>query len=175
MSQPLCRKCGEGFVRYNTIQRLCVPCAIEKVRENKDKQHRKEQRKARQKLKTKRELLKEAQREFNKFIRARDKDKPCVSCGRHHTGQYHAGHYLTVGACPELRFNEDNCHKQCQPCNEHLSGNLIKYRRSLIEKIGLERVEILEGPHQAKRYTRDEIIEIKKHYAKKARELENLL
>ena len=34
----------------------------------------------------------------------RDFDKPCVSCGNYHQGQWHAGHYLTVGARPELRF-----------------------------------------------------------------------
>lgn len=169
--QPLCKSCKQPFVRYNTIQRLCVQCAIDKVKQDKDKQHRKEQRKARQKLKTKRELLKEAQREFNKYIRLRDKDGPCISCQRFHSGQYHAGHYITVGSSPELRFEEDNCHKQCQPCNEHLSGNLIRYRVNLIEKIGLERVEWLEGPHQAKHYTREQILEIKKHYAKKAKEI----
>ena len=79
-----------------------------------------------------------AQAAFNKYIRLRDDKEPCISCQRHHQGQYHAGHYKTVGAHSELRFNEDNCHKQCAPCNNHLSGNIENYRPNLIKKIGRE-------------------------------------
>jgi len=57
-----------------------------------------------EKVKTKGQHLRDAQSEFNKYIRLRDAKEPCISCGRFHTGQYHAGHYLTVGAKPELRF-----------------------------------------------------------------------
>jgi hypothetical protein len=65
-------------------------------------------------------FIKQAQHAFNEFIRYRDRDFPCISCGRHHDGQYHAGHFRTTGASPELRFDEDNCHKQCSACNNHL-------------------------------------------------------
>ena len=87
---------------------------------------------------------KAAQTAFNAFIRARDSKEPCISCQRHHSGQYHAGHFKTTGARSELRFNEDNCHKQCAPCNNHLSGNIEHYRPNLIKKIGRERVEALD-------------------------------
>jgi len=40
--EPKCKSCKQPFVRYNTIQRLCVKCAIEKVKQGKDKAHRKE-------------------------------------------------------------------------------------------------------------------------------------
>tara|TARA_Y100000782_G_scaffold86140_1_gene93531 strand:+ start:96 stop:662 length:567 start_codon:yes stop_codon:yes gene_type:complete len=125
-----------------------------------------------EKVKTKGQHLRDAQSEFNKYIRLRDAKEPCISCGRFHTGQYHAGHYLTVGAKPELRFEEDNCHKQCAPCNNHLSGNLVLYRVNLINKIGLERVEWLEGPHELPNWTIEQIQEIKKHYRRKWQELE---
>jgi hypothetical protein len=94
--------------------------------------------------KSKSDWAKEAQREFNKFIRLRDAELPCVSCLRNHSGQYQAGHYKTVGAHPELRFNEDNCHKQCAPCNNHLSGNIAHYRPNLIDIIGQSRVDALD-------------------------------
>jgi len=55
------------------------------------------------------------------------------------------------------------------------SGNLIAYRRGLVEKIGVDRVEWLEGPHEPKKYTREQIIEIKKKYSKMRRELEKLI
>lgn len=117
--------------------------------------------------------LKQAQTAFNAFIRARDSGQPCISCGRHHDGQYHAGHYRSVGSCPELRFDESNTHKQCQPCNAHLSGNLIKYRVNLILKIGQEAVESLEGPHDPKKYTVDDLKQIASAYKRKLKELQN--
>ena len=156
------------------LQKVCsMPCAIEHSRALNAKKERKEIKEKKAKLKSRAEYLKEAQAVFNKFIRMRDESQPCISCGRHHTGQYHAGHYRTVGAAPELRFNETNCHKQCSVCNNHLSGNLLEYRRGLMAKIGIDKVEWLEGKHEAKKYTIEEILEIKKLYQRKIKEIEN--
>ena len=118
------------------------------------------------------QLKKTQERFFNPYIRLRDKNLACISCQRHHSGQYHAGHYLTVGGHPALRFNPDNCHKQCSHCNNHQSGRLVDYRIQLIKKIGLARVEILEGPHEAKRYTINDLKEIQRVYKLKSKELE---
>ena len=115
--------------------------------------------------------VKAAQKAFNDFIRERDSSRPCISCERDHQGQYHAGHYRTTGAHPELRFNESNCHKQCSVCNNHRSGNIAEYRINLIKKIGLEAVERLEGPHEAKKYTCADLKEIELHYKAKLKEL----
>lgn len=125
----------------------------------------------REKLKSRSEWAREAQAAFNAFIRARDADLPCISCGRHHQGQYHAGHYLSVGARPELRFVELNVAKQCAPCNTHLSGNAVMYRKALVDRIGTASVDWLEGPHPTRHYSVDDLREIKKTYAAKAREL----
>ena len=114
----------------------------------------------------------EAQAAFNKWIRLRDAHLPCISCGRHHQGQYHAGHYRTVGANPELRFEPLNVHKQCAPCNNHKSGNIVEYRINLVSRIGQDAVDWLEGPHEPKRYTVDQLREIKREYTRKAREIE---
>ncbi|HDL2201950.1 TPA: recombination protein NinG, partial [Mannheimia haemolytica] len=112
---------------------------------------------------------------FNKFIRLRDKDLPCISCGRHHQGQWHAGHYKTVGGNPELRFNEDNVHRQCSVCNNHLHGNIVNYRVNLIEKIGLERVEFLERKdHPPLKLTIEQIKDLIKVYKAKCKELERV-
>lgn len=168
------KQCGKIIHDPKPFQKACSPsCAIELVREKQRKEHRKETRRMREAAKTKSELLKEAQYEFNRFIRIRDQSEPCISCGRPHEGQYHAGHFRTVGAYPELRFHEDNCHKQCAPCNNHKSGNLVEYRQRLVQKIGLERVKWLEGPHDLPNWTHDEIREIKKKYKQKCKELEN--
>ena len=103
----------------------------------------------------------------------RDAKEPCISCGRYHEGQYHAGHYRSVGSTPELRFNELNCHKQCSVCNNYLSGNAIEYRRGLVAKIGIDQVEWVEGKHEPNKYTIDEIVQIKKYYQQKIKDIEN--
>jgi len=83
---------------------------------------------------------------LHKWIREeRDAFKPCVSCGCSHSSEFHAGHYMNAGNHAELRYEEDNIHKQCSRCNTHLSGNLAMYRIELINRIGLERVEWLES------------------------------
>lgn len=115
--------------------------------------------------------LKTAQTAFNAYIRKRDEHLPCISCQRHHSGQYHAGHYRSVGGNPELRFEPLNNNKQCMPCNSHLSGNLIDYRINLIKKIGQEKVDWLEGPHEPKRYTIEDLKELSKYYKAELKKL----
>jgi hypothetical protein len=112
-------------------------------------------------------FAKQAQTEFNAYIRERDMSQPCISCGRFHDGQYHAGHYRTVGANPELRFIEANCHKQCAPCNNHLSGNIENYTPAIIAKIGKEAYQQLMGPHEAVRYRREDYERIRDEYKAK--------
>ena len=128
----------------------------------------------RESLKSKAQWAKEAQTEFNKFIRLRDANEPCISCGRHHQGQYHAGHFLSVGARPELRFNSANVNKQCAPCNTHLSGNAVLYRIGLIKKVGIEVVEFLEGYHDLRKDTIDDLKNLKAVYAAKNKQLREI-
>jgi len=78
----------------------------------------------------------------------------------------------SVGGHPELRFEEDNCHKQASYCNNYKSGNLAEYRIRLIDKIGLERVEWLEGPHEPKRYRREDYQAIEAEYKAKLKKLQ---
>ena len=66
-----------------------------------------------------------------------------------------------------------NAHSQCVKCNRNLSGNTVDYRFRLIDKIGIDNVEWLEGPHKAKKYTIDELKEKATYYNGKAKELEN--
>ncbi|HCB1502627.1 TPA: recombination protein NinG [Klebsiella michiganensis] len=116
-------------------------------------------------------FIKQAQQAFNDFIRYRDRHLVCISCDRHHEGQYHAGHFRTTGANPELRFDEDNCHKQCSVCNNHMSGNLTAYRPALIAKIGQARFDILMGPHVLPKWSREDYIRIRDEYRAKLRDL----
>ncbi|MBA5956260.1 recombination protein NinG [Pseudomonas lactis] len=172
-------ECGVQFVPQRLGQAVCSPkCALATVEVQKAKEKkslaqadRREIKVRKEALKTRADHLKDTQVAFNAWVRARDADLPCISCGRHHEGQYHAGHYRTVGANPELRFEPLNAWKQCAPCNNHLSGNLINYRISLLQRIGEEKVAWLEGPHEPKKYTVEELKAMAADYRAKTREL----
>lgn len=123
-------------------------------------------------------LLRFAQSEFNKFIRSRDHEQPCISCGKPppdlsglHAGR-DAGHYRSIGAAKHLRFHEDNVHAQCVHCNQYKSGNAVDYRIGLVSRIGVERVEALESDNTVKKWTREELIQITATYKAKRKELE---
>lgn len=151
-----CKICTGDFAPFSTTQRVCSPtCAIEFNRQ-KDIKKTKLKDSARKKAfygNDRAFRKKAAQTAFNAFVRKRDEALPCISCGREHKGQYHAGHFKTTGASPELRFDEDNCHKQCAPCNNHLSGNIENYLPNLIKKIGAERYRKLIGPQKKLKLT----------------------
>jgi len=184
MKKRRCLHCKEYFPMEDMIK--CNAgwfCSIEhmkdyglsKSRKDKVKKEKKAHTEKKRKLKDEDRSfqLKKTQQIFNAYIRLRDDASNCISCGRSHDGQYHAGHYRTVGANPELRFDERNCHKQCAPCNNHLSGNLVNYRINLLAEFGVEFVDFLEGPHEPKRYTIDNLKTIQKWYKRKTRRLEN--
>jgi Bacteriophage Lambda NinG protein len=113
----------------------------------------------------------QAQAAFNAWVRARDAKRPCISCGQW-KNSWDAGHYLTRGARPELRFDEANCHKQCVQCNQHLHGNTAAMRISLMNRIGWEEVERLEGPNPPLKLTAEKARAIRDHYRAKLKELQ---
>jgi hypothetical protein len=132
---------------------------------------KRERRESLAKLKTISKFLQEAQREFNRWIRERDFGEPCISCGRITGAKVNAGHYRTTAAASHLRFNPDNVHLQCEHCNTHLSGNLIEYRKGLVAKIGAARVELLEDDNRSVKWTREELLALRREYTVKWREL----
>jgi len=160
-------------------QAVCSPaCALIDAPKNQDKarkaiaqRDRREIKVRKEKLKSRAAHAKDTQQAFNEWVRLRDAALPCVSCGRHHDGQYHAGHYRTVAANPELRFEPLNVHKQCAPCNNHKSGDILNYRIELLKRIGAEAVEWLEGPHEPKKYTVEQLKAMTADYRAKTREL----
>lgn len=125
------------------------------------------QREQKEKLKTAGDYIKEAQAAFNGYIRARDKNKPCISCGclpgdTVRGGNFDAGHYRSRGSAGHLRYNMLNCHSQCVKCNRYLSGNVVEYRKGLITKIGVERVEQIEMDNNPRKLTIEYLKRVKK-------------
>jgi hypothetical protein len=172
-----CALCGERFIPFSSLAKVCsMACSLDYV----GAQAKKQQDKAAKAQK--KEFLDndksfqraKAQKSFNEFIRLRDAGLGCVSCDKtiDWHGQWHAGHYKTIGARPDLRFNESNVHKQCSQCNNFLSGNVAMYRIELIKRIGEDRVlEIEKDAGNPMKYTASDYKAIHTQYTKKVKEL----
>jgi hypothetical protein len=169
-----------------SFQTWCSPdCAVviarakqEKKRKELAKVERREIKVRKEKLKSRADHLREAQAVVNEYVRLRDAHLPCISCDSTPndndlmTGsRWDAGHYRSVGACPELRFEPLNIHRQCVKCNRNLSGNSVEYRIRLVLRIGADKVAWLEGPHAPRKYDVEQIKAIKAEYRAKIREL----
>lgn len=192
-----CKHCREKFTAEERGLRLHTACIEPWMLAFQEKQKRKAvaehkarlkveravDRRRREGFKSLRDLLSEAQVQFNKFVRMRDELLPCVSCGETNPamtvgGQWDCGHFLSRGAHPELRFTEDNTAKQCKSCNAG-SGKFAhkertvsqRFEEELRRRIGDERVDFLKGPHPAKKWERDELIAIKALYVQKLKDL----
>jgi hypothetical protein len=175
-----CKGCNNPFTpRFKTTEKYCweVDCKtkeamelLEKKRQSDLKARNKEKVEKKKELMTLSDWLKIAQTTFNAYIRKRDEKVPCISCQRHHQGQYHAGHYRTTAAAPQLRFNEFNVWKQCSACNNYKSGNITEYRINLVKMIGVDEVEKLENNSETRKFTIDEVKEINQIYKLKIKE-----
>lgn len=126
-------------------------------------------------------LIAKCQLVFNEFIRLRDlagtNHFKCISCGQIKDKRFmHAGHYYNVGQFGALRFDETNCHGQCNHCNTFLHGNLIEYRRNLPYRIGIEKFNLLEAKagmckRTSNKFSRFDIEYKIKEYQQKIKEL----
>lgn len=140
------------------------------------KEDRKRDREKREGMKTRSDWIKETQREFNRYVRMRDAGKPCICCGLplglgEVGGAYDCGHYRSVGSAPHLRFDERNAHAQRKQCNRYGAGRAVDYRLGLIKRLGLGAVEAIESDQAARRFTVEELIELRDHYRAKANQL----
>lgn len=188
VKQKSCKACGDKFRPSLSTQKACsVKCALDLAKQPAnqqiarkaiDQRDRREIKVRKEKLKSRADHLREAQAVVNEYVRLRDAHLPCISCDSMPndsdlmTGsRWDAGHYRSVGACPELRFEPLNIHRQCVKCNRNLSGNAVEYRIRLVLRIGAEKVAWLEGPHPARKSTIEEIKTIKAEYRAKTREL----
>ena len=172
--------CRASFVPQRLGQAVCSPkCGLAikdvnqaKAKKSLDQVGRADIKVRKEALKSRADHLKDTQHAFNAWIRQRDIGQPCISCGTTADVQYCAGHYRTTAAAPELRFEPLNVNLQCnRNCNMGKSGNLLGYRPGLIKKIGVEAVEWLEGPHEAKKYTIEQLKAMTAEYRAKTREL----
>ncbi len=102
--QPRPKKCSvmscrAVFIPKQSFQSWCSPdCAVVIARSRQEKKRkalaqieRREIKVRKEKLKSRADHLKDTQIAFNAWVRERDADLPCISCGRHHQGQVRRG------------------------------------------------------------------------------------
>ena len=165
--------CIEG---YATAQEAKAQRTADKQARAAAKVQRIEIKRRKEAIKTIPQLIKEAQIEFNAYIRTRDAGKPCICCGLplgagEVGGVFDAGHYRSTGSASHLRFHPDNCHGQRKHCNRYGAGRAVDYRIGLIQRIGLERVLALESSNAPHKWTADELRCIRAEYRAKRKEL----
>lgn len=167
-----CIVCGTKFKPFRTTEKVCsFECAKKYAT---DWPTRK--RIMKQSLTTRTSKINRVRRVFQQYIRERDKHLPCISCGTQTATKWDAGHYLKAELYTGLIFNENNCHKQCQRCNQYGGGMQIEYRIGLVERIGEDNVKLLESSKDNLRtYTWEdsELQELEKKYKKLLKSLHN--
>lgn len=168
------------------MQKVCGPkCASDwaaKVAKQKADRANRAERKSlaerKAKLKTRREWIAEAQAVVNKVARLRDilAGHGCISCGARPDARFggamDAGHYRSVGSAPHARFYLPNIRLQCKRCNRDLGGSAVNFRKGLIERIGVNRVEEIESMQWTAKWSVEYLQRLKKVMNKKARRLE---
>lgn len=183
---PKCKVCKEPTKKRFGLTYACgLDHAVEYAQRKANKKWQAEARKAERELKRLHREQKEkvrplkwyldkTQETFNAYIRAKNPGASCISCGAPDTYKTHqSGHFRPAGINTALRFHENNCWPQCLQCNLHKSGNVAEYRRRLAVLIGEEAVCELEQNNEVKKWTREELIEIRNYYKAKLLEIKS--
>ena len=110
------------------------------------------------------QLLKIAVRLTHDFVKLRDKDDPCISCGNFY-GEMQAGHLFKAELYTTLKLDLLNIHKQCKYCNEGREGNFNGFFNGLKAKLTPKQfqrlIEKKEMDHQTDfKWDRIELINI---------------
>lgn len=115
-------------------------------------------------------LIQEARIPFHAYIRHRDANLSCISCGSVLSQIWDAGHLYKAELYSGLIFNEDNVNKQCRKCNTYLDGNENGYRKGYENRFGIEKLKLLDSlaiELRNYKYSREELYTIKEDYQKK--------
>lgn len=176
-----CPHCRERLPRLgDKIHPDCVApwyeANREKLRAKAMRAEKRQDRAKREAMKTIPELIAEAQTVFNEFIRLRDRHKGCFVCGRAFPvgqlgGDFDAGHIRSRGAAGHLRFNEDNCHGECKPCNSSTGAKPHQIEAGAILRIGQARYDALKNDNTPHKWTHDELRAIRDQYKAKVKQL----
>ena len=167
----VCKHCGAPFTPMRSMATVCSTICAIKLGKASKATAKVALKKRKEAIKSRTQWQAEAQAAVNAFVRQRDHLLPCISCGRMHEGQWHAGHYRSRGAAKHLALEPANLAKQCAPCNVHLHGNLIAYRLGAIERYGISHVEAIEADNTPRHHSIDDLKAIKADYTARTKQL----
>lgn len=191
--KPRSRKCKIGaegcegsYVPFNSLQKSCknVSCLLAAGKQIRAAAYNRETRRLKAAYNSERlpHQLELTQQSFNKMIRALDAELECSSCSKP-AGHYEltAGHFLTVGSTPELRFDARNCHSQCSGCNSGIqkfnkgdnATTRTKFEATITRRYGPELLEWLKSYHPPNHYTCDDLKKMRAVFNAEARRLES--
>ena len=119
----------------------------DKAKEQKAKEQKKKDVKRTKELMTRREWYDKLQALVNQYVKIRDTNEPCCTCGNTNPNiKYDAGHFIPQKGVDPRRFELTNIHKQCSlNCNQYGSGKRAEYRDFIANKYGVEHLEWLEN------------------------------
>lgn len=173
-----CAVCRSPFEPRSMTHKVCGPaCSEVHIAAEKARKLKRERQEGLAKLKRRADYLSEAQTAFNAWVRLRDDSLPCICCGKFSDstagvgGRWDAGHYLSRGSHPHLRFDERNVFKQRKGCNRPGGTTAASFRLGVIARIGLLAVEALESSQAPAKWSVDELKAIKADYTARARQL----
>ena len=161
---------GKEILSKNTIQ------ATKKVTNERKKEVVQKKKEFKEKNKSIAALILEARKPFQQWIRMRDANCGCASCGQIDSEIWDGGHFKKAELYTGLIFDERNCNKQCRKCNTYLNGNEGEYRKRLIGKHGPGWVlQLDEDADDLRQYSfsREELVEIKNKYLQKIKDFRN--
>ena len=180
--------CEKSFMPTRPFQVVCDPlCAvqyvshastrkrIENIKKRADKKVKKDFN-----INNYRHQFKLTRLAAQKLANRLDAELPCICCGAlRGTAQFCGGHAKTQKAHPELALDLHNIHGQRNAfCNKHKSGNWSGdkhswgYEQGLILRYGQGMVDYLETFRVKVQYTPQDLIQLRKVYAKEIRLLE---
>lgn len=171
----LCTSCYADFILNTDVGRIMLEKA--QIKASRPRMELMEAEKERYKEKRLPQVLAQTQIVFNRYIRLRDKGKPCISSGSPWRSDFDAGHLFSVKQFSSLRFDEYNCHAQSIGDNRFNDGNFQDYLLNVKNRIGEIALENLkERAENSKRtinkWDIDHVLEIKKYYQQKIKDLE---
>lgn len=145
---------------------------LAKIKAAKLKADRKDFARRKEAIKTPADHKKPAQSAVNRYVNLRDRDKPCISCGKSpYLGVRHASHYKARGSNSALTYNLYNINSSCYSCNVANSGNIPGYRKGIIEKYDADRLEWLDNHPRSRDYSNEYHHRIARIFTKKAKRL----
>lgn len=146
-----CKVCKVKFeqkkfnVRYCLQTDECIKAFNQWVKDEKEKANKrkwqKEKKELKERIKTKSDYEKDLQKEINTIVRLIDKDTFCHSTKKPLNAKFDAGHVMSCGSNPTIRFNLFNIYAQSVYANQYLSGDQINFLNVLSEVHGLEHKE----------------------------------